>query len=228
MTAHQFSDLVSGMLVVEKIKARFPAIYRGLIPKIKDLTTATEVATHAETLRVQYDNGGHATETTAFASKTNANKGQREENYWSNHSSSGQRGGGGNRSDRGGGAGRDRRRDNDSNRNRGDRGGGPSRYSDRRRDNDSSRNESNRPQRDYQNKEPQIAVTPSQLKQFMSGSLRLPDHLRQTKRHAPDARNDGNKTRKKEGSYISQPQPPNNDSQTILRLDQFIEADFRE
>jgi len=54
MTADQFSMLVAGMLLVEKLNHKCPEIYRGLIPKIKDLTTATEVATHAETLRAQY------------------------------------------------------------------------------------------------------------------------------------------------------------------------------
>ena len=80
MTATQFAGLVSGMLLVERIKEECPEIYRGLVPKIKELTTASELATHAETLRAQYGPRVNSTlDSDAFAENRQGYRGNKKD-----------------------------------------------------------------------------------------------------------------------------------------------------
>lgn len=54
MSAQQVIDLVGGMLMCEKLKAHNTMIYRAMVTQMNELTSASEVATYAESLRVRY------------------------------------------------------------------------------------------------------------------------------------------------------------------------------
>ena len=212
MTAAQFSMLVSGMLLVEKLNHECPEIYRGLLPKIKDLTTATEVATHAETLRAQYGTSSQVTpDSGAFAERfRNQSRKPRDDN----------------------------RRWNSNNK-------------DQRRSRSPLRNNA---------KEPQMLITPSEIKKFMTGDLRLPDrYYSSTNKNKQDDNQRNNPPRnnqqrnnsqrnnqqqnnrgqgkqksnngyKRDTAHAENPNPPNVDNGTaaIPSVDDFLKADFQQ
>jgi len=83
MSAKKFADLVGGMLMCEKLKQHNKLIYRAMVTKMNELTSANEVATYAESLRVRFGDGIVETTNDAFyGNRSYQNRSKDENSGW--------------------------------------------------------------------------------------------------------------------------------------------------